>query len=169
MTTFDQSGDHVDDFNSASVGDVLPIYTGAATCGVAPRLNEYWVCTRPAAHSHTRHVAQATRSDDPDRYEVGQVIVTWENVPADPPFTPLLGQILSKLSADAAHTTNAIIDVTEQQRDEAVAVLAAVRLAVGELLDGPYAPNTREIERAVFYPSRKLVEEIRTQMKEETR
>jgi hypothetical protein len=75
----------------------------------------------------------------------------------DPPFSPLLADIFTRMFEDSAFTTNALIEGLQRQVDDYRCELAAVREGVARLLGGPYQPSTDAIERAVFNPDPRLV------------
>lgn len=79
---------------------------------------------------------------------------------AEPPFSPLIADIISAVMAMTHDTTNRLIDSLTAQLADAHARAAAVEAGVLALIYGDYAPTTAAIERALF-PSAELVARYR--------
>jgi hypothetical protein len=70
--------------------------------------------------------------------------------------------LTGKMAADAAFTTNSLIDGLEQRAKSAEAELRAVRAQVEELCSGPYAPSTAALMKALW-PSQDSIDYFDTQ------
>lgn len=70
----------------------------------------------------------------------------------------LIVRIMQKNAADAAWTTNQLLDSYERRTKELEAALALIRDGIGRLLDGPWMPTSRAIE-AALWPSSERVQE----------
>lgn len=76
---------------------------------------------------------------------------------ADPPFTPLLAQILSANAAHTATITNAVVDSLTEQVETLTATITAIRQEILDVLDGDYMPTPDAIARRL-YPSDETVD-----------
>jgi hypothetical protein len=79
---------------------------------------------------------------------------------AEPPFSPLVAQIITAQHQMARDTSSRLIDSLTAQLADAHARAAAVEAGVMSLIYGDYAPTTAAIERALF-PSAELVARYR--------
>lgn len=75
----------------------------------------------------------------------------------DPASAELIVRIMQKNAADAAWTTNQLLDSYERRTKQLEATLALIRDGIGRLLDGPYMPTSHAIE-AALWPSSERVE-----------
>lgn len=75
------------------------------------------------------------------------------------PFSPLVADVLSAMTAQTASITNQVMDNYQAQVESLEAELYAVRQGVSLLLSGPYMPMPDAIRRAVFYPAQELIDE----------
>lgn len=76
------------------------------------------------------------------------------------PISPLVANLVTAMMTASHNTTNALIDGLTEQRDKAEATVDAIREAVIQLLDGPYAPSAAAIERALW-PTAEVVDRFR--------
>lgn len=76
-------------------------------------------------------------------------------------LSPLMAAIFTRMFAESAATTNALIDSLQHRADEAEAELYAIRTGVERLLAGDYMPNPDAIRRAVFCPDKELINEYK--------
>lgn len=84
---------------------------------------------------------------------------TEQAVDEQPPFSPLVAAVLTKMFADSAATTNALLDSYKHRADRAEAELQLVRERISALLDGPYMPTPDELLRSLR-PSRDEVDAL---------
>lgn len=78
----------------------------------------------------------------------------------DPPFTPLVADLISSMVAQTHDTTNQLLDSLTEQVTDSQARVDAIRAGVADLLDGPYMPTPDAILRAL-YPSDVMCERFR--------
>jgi endonuclease III len=77
-----------------------------------------------------------------------------------PPFSPLIADVLTAMTADSQATTNALIEGLTARATRAEAALDAVRDQVMDLLSGTWMPTPAAIQRALW-PSELVVDKFR--------
>ncbi len=77
----------------------------------------------------------------------------------------LIVQLMQRSQRDLAFTTNSLLDCERQMRMEAQCELSIVRQRLYKLLDGPYAPSSSAIERAI-HPHPETIEQAVDLMKD---
>ena len=68
----------------------------------------------------------------------------------DPPFTPLVADILTAMTSQTAAVTTTVIDNLTEQLADSQAEVDAIRDRIQALLDGPYMPTPDAILRALW-------------------
>jgi hypothetical protein len=76
------------------------------------------------------------------------------------PISPLVADLMTSMLTDTQRTTERVIDNLTTNLATEKARVAAIRVAVLYLLDGPWMPNPEAIRRAL-YPSAELVASCR--------
>ena len=82
-------------------------------------------------------------------------------------ISPLVAQIITASLTATQHATNNVVENLTYRLAEAHARELAVEKGILALLQGPYAPSTLEIERALF-PRRELIEHFMAKAEEES-
>lgn len=73
---------------------------------------------------------------------------------------PFMADIMTRMLSDTQNATNRVVDNLEQQLDTAHARIEAIRVAIDELLSGPYMPMPHLIAGAL-YPSEQQIDTFR--------
>lgn len=77
-------------------------------------------------------------------------------------FSPLIGQLFTQMSRDAAFTSNALIDGYRGEAETNAATLRAIRATVADLLEGDYMPTPFAIIRTL-YPDAATIDMYRSE------
>lgn len=78
----------------------------------------------------------------------------------DPAAAELVVRIMQKNAADAAWTTNQLLDAYKDRAERAEATLGLIRANIQALLAGPYMPTSHAIE-AALWPDNEQVQDWR--------
>lgn len=73
----------------------------------------------------------------------------------------LVGRLMSANFQDYANTTGMLIENYRRQISDLEAELGAIRHKINELFSGDYMPTETAIAKAVFYPAKSLIEQLR--------
>lgn len=99
----------------------------------------------------TEHMAEATKV----------LLDGIENVKDQTDAIGLVGKLMHANLMDYQGTTNMLIEGYQRQISDLEAELKAVRLGINQLFASDYMPTESAIIRAVFNPTRQLIEDCR--------
>jgi len=75
----------------------------------------------------------------------------------------LMGRLLERSLGETQHITNQLMEAYREERDVALATVAAIRVLVTSMLDGPYQPSASALRRALW-PSMEQVDYQRREL-----